>query len=206
MPLPTPEEFRELLLAQSLEQTVQEQFFEGEVYAFRNERRALEVLYDHFRRELELEPEQLRIVGSGKIGFSVSPADFPRRFSSASDIDIAIANQALYDQVWYGILAGQYPRRRRLLDPERRSTASLYWGWIAPDRIRFDVVTMPPALTPVHRFSARWFNAFRSLSRYRLFSRREVSGRLYRTWEHARLYHADGLRQLAEVLEAAGGA
>jgi len=206
MPYPTPQEFRELLRTQPLEQIVQEHFLAGDVYAFRNARRALDILHDHLRQELELRPEHLRIVGSAKIGFSVSPADFPRRFSDSSDIDIVIVNETVYDEIWYAILNGQYPRRRRLLQAERRSTASLYWGWIVPDRIQFDVVTMPQALMPVQRFSARWFNAFRSLSRYPAFSRRQVSGRLYRTWEHARLYHIDGLRQLTEALEPAAGA
>ena len=43
--------------------------------------------------------------------------------------------------------------------------------------------------------------AFRSLSRHAPFRRREVSGRLYRTRQHALLYHVDGLRLINESLQ-----
>jgi len=210
MPYPTAAEFRDLLRTRPLEELVQGYIFQGEPFAFRSERRALEVLYRHLHQELNLEPDQLTIVGSAKIGFSVSPESFPRRFSPTSDIDVVAVNEALYDEIWCTILKWHYPRRRRLLDPERTWARyrkdELYWGWIAPDRIRFDVVTLPEILRPIHRLSARWFNAFRSLSRYHHFAGRHISGRLYRTWEHARLYHVDSLRQLAESLHAQAGA
>jgi hypothetical protein len=210
MPYPTAEEFKDLLRNRPLNELVQHYIFGGEPFAFRKQPRVLELLYRHLRNELNVEPQHLAIVGSAKIGFSVSPESFPRPFSATSDIDIVVVNETMYDAVWYAILKWHYPLRRRILNDERHwarfRKGELYWGWIAPDRILFDVLTLPDVLRPVHRFSAQWFNAFKSLSRYHHFTDRHISGRLYRTWEHARLYHVDSLRQLAEGLASEAGA
>jgi len=49
-----------------------------------------------------------------------------------------------------------------------------------------------------------WAEAFHKLSRIPALAPREATGRLYRTWLHAELYHVYSLRRLAEKLQTAG--
>jgi hypothetical protein len=70
----------------------------------------------------------------------------------------------------------------------------LYWGWFVPNQVRFNGLSLPAALKPIRDCSTLWFNTFQALTKYPDFSKRDVNGRLYRTWDHVRLYHAEGLR------------
>jgi hypothetical protein len=102
-----------------------------------------------------------------------------------------------------------YPRRGGLSNPDtawrRDRQRDLYWGWFRPDSIRYEGLTAPDALQPLRDLSAKWFNAFQSLSLYTPFADRQVSGRLYRSWKHALLYHGEGLRQLKAIVSETGG-
>jgi hypothetical protein len=81
----------------------------------------------------------------------------------------------------------------------------VYWGWFRPDQIKYEGLLFPEVLKPMRDISTSWFDAFRSLSTYPEFATRNISGRLYRTWDHARLYHVEGLRQLTEIVREIEG-
>jgi hypothetical protein len=80
----------------------------------------------------------------------------------------------------------------------------LYWGWLVPDKIAFDGLSFPTILKPIRDISTAWFDAFQGLSQLDEFLGRTVSGRLYRTWDHALLYHVEGLRHLNQIVKAEG--
>jgi hypothetical protein len=163
------------------------------------------LLKRHLCAALPLNEDNIGVVGSAKVGFSLSPDSFFRPFSEDSDIDVLIVDERLFDTIWSTILRWHYPRRLWLDAATDRNWAGdrrkdLYWGWFTPHRIRFNGLTLPEMLKPVRDLSTSWFNAFRSLSEYREFSHRDISGRLYRTWDHARLYHEHGLFLIRETL------
>jgi hypothetical protein len=159
-------------------------------------------------RELPIKRENIRVVGSGRIGFSLNPNTFPRRFSSESDLDVLIVDQKLFDLVWMTMLKWNYPRRLNLPGGEakwrNRRQKDLFWGWFYPDKIQFEGLLFPEQLEPLRILSVTWFNAFQSVGTIPQFATRAVSGRLYRTWKHVILYHLEGLRQL-KALEEGGG-
>jgi hypothetical protein len=208
--MPTVEEFTELLLAQpanALDAVVQEYVFEGVPYVFRNKPQSLRVLLDHLSSNLGITLGNAAVVGSAKVGFSLDPDNFPRQFSDDSDIDVIVVDHLLFDEIWATMLKWNYPRRISGLSGVDRDWAAqrrkdVYWGWFRPDAIRFDGLTLPHVLRPLRDIGTRWFNTFRSLSRYPEFIHRDVHGRLYRSWDHARLYHADGLRQIKDFLQS----
>ncbi len=212
-PYPSVGDFKEALLDQPLGQVVQDTIFKGLPYVFRERPESLDVLKHHLCQEIGLSWENIIVVGSAKVGFSLNPANFPRQFSEDSDIDILAVDESLFDEVWTTLLKWNYPRRLVRLgrvdnDWIYNRRKDIYWGWFVPDQIRFEGISFPDALSPVRDLSTRWFNAFRGLSRFvehpDLVSR-EVSGRLYRTWNHAFLYHEEGLRLLKTVLKAPQG-
>lgn len=179
--------------------------FGGAPYAFRGKPSSMQRLTDHLCGNMNIAADDVAVVGSAKIGFSLSPDNFPRRFSRYSDIDVVIINGAMFDEFWHSMLRWNYPRRYSLSgvdwDWSKRRRNELYWGWFRPDAIRFEGLSYPDVLKPIRNFSTTWFNAFQSLSLIPDFSSRKVGGRLYRTWEHALRYHADGLEQIKRISE-----
>ena len=51
---------------------------------------------DHFR----LHPNEVLVVGSAKLGFSVVPGKKYRLFGDESDIDVALVSSTLFDELW----------------------------------------------------------------------------------------------------------
>ena len=205
MPELTVEDFKTILLSEPLETVVREYVFASQSYVFRDHPEQEALFLDLLGDRLETNRDDITIVGSAKIGFSLSPHNFPRLFSDESDIDVVVVNETLFDQIWRTILKWHYPRRLEGLrrDDQRWGAdrrKDIYWGWLVPDRIRFEGLLFPETLKPLRDTSTAWFNTFRGLSQYTEFSGRDVSGRLYRSWDHALLYHMDGLRQVRESL------
>jgi hypothetical protein len=202
---PSVDEFRSELLTKPLDEVIREYIFEGLPYVFRETPPLMETLRDHLCNDLGVSDESTIVIGSAKIGFSLSPDNVFRQFSDESDIDVLVVDERIFDDIWKIILKWHYPRRIRGLGGAdeswgRRRRRDLYWGWFVPDKIKYEGLSFPEVLKPLRDISTAWFNAFRSLSRVPEFSRRNITGRLYRTWDHALLYHADGLRQIKENL------
>jgi hypothetical protein len=202
---PSVEEFRGALLTKPLDEVVREYIFEGLPYVFREKPGLMEVLRIHLCKDLGISAESTIIIGSAKIGFSLSPDSVFRQFSDESDIDVLVVDEKIFDDIWRIVLKWHYPRRIHGLGGMdgswgRRRRRDLYWGWFVPDKIKYEGLSFPEVLKPLRDISTAWFNAFRSLSRIPDFSRRNITGRVYRTWDHAFLYHADGLRQIKESL------
>lgn len=202
---PTWEEFKEILFSRPLESIVQEHVLEGLPFVFQSEPGSMVSLRNHLGERLAVSSTSVTVIGSARIGFSLSPDNFSRQFSDESDIDVLIVDERLFDNVWKTLLKWHYPRRISGLDGVDKQWAAnrrkdLYWGWFVPDKIRFEGLSLPDVLRPLRDLSTSWFDAFKSLSHYPQFIRRNVSGRLYRTWDHALLYHMDGLRQVKNLL------
>ncbi|MFZ0770108.1 MAG: hypothetical protein WCA49_01505 [Candidatus Sulfotelmatobacter sp.] len=199
------EEFRSLLLSTNVEDVVQQQLFDGPVYAFRQRPGDLDVLKLHLVSHLPLTADGIVVVGSAKTGFSLSPESFPRPFSIKSDIDVVVVDEALFDTYWAICLEYYYPRRiERLPRPDyewlQRRKGDVFWGRFEPHYMRYEGLSFPEVLRPLRDLSTAWFNAFRSLSTYGQFRGRDIKGRLYRSWNLALAYHADGLRQIKQSL------
>lgn len=204
MAQPTVEQFKGLLRIQPLDWIVENYIFKGTPFVFCTDPRLLDILHGHLVSNLRLRKENIVVVGSAKIGFSLNPYSFPRKFSDKSDIDILVVDEKLFDGVWRTILKWNYPRRLRLYGMDwtwtKKRMEDLYWGWFVPDKIKFEGLTFPSVLKPVRAISTQWFDTFRSLSRYPELADRNISGRLYRTWQHALLYHVEGLRRIREKI------
>jgi hypothetical protein len=202
---PSVDEFKEALITKPLDGLVKDYLFEGLPYAFRDTPHTMYALRDSLSKKLEILPETAIVIGSAKTGFSLSPDTAFRQFSDESDIDVLVVNEKLFDEIWQIVLRWHYPRRIQGLGgmdaPWNRSRRrELYWGWLVPYRIKYEGISFPEVLKPLRDISTAWFNAFRGLSEIPELSRRDVHGRLYRSWEHATLYHLDGLRQIKEIV------
>jgi hypothetical protein len=188
---PDRDEFRPLLAREPLARLVSTHVLSGLPFVFAQRPEYYDLLLEGLERALGISRTALTVVGSARVGFSLSPDSFGEPFSEFSDIDVVVISPERFDDAWKRLLQWHYPVRDMLRGIDRKETAvhqsDIYWGQLRPHRLR--------CLPDVAR---EWFDAFQRLSRIPVLSDRKVVGRLYRTWEHARLYHLNTLRLLKE--------
>lgn len=163
--------------------------------------------WDSFRKEfvtgLSVSEGDIRIVGSGRFGFSMKPGLNLRAFRDTSDIDVIVVNSDLFDQLWLALLRAVYPRpphTSMLSGWLGRRRNELYTGWLTPLDIKLDVKIYGSKVRPILDINAQWFGALKKASRYPLTRHEDIAGRLYRTWEHVELYHLQGMTELRKSL------
>lgn len=141
----------------------------------------------------------ISVVGSARLGLSLKPDMNLRAFTDKSDIDVVVVNAALFDALWLALLAAAYPRPpvTERLGPwlkERRN--ELYTGYVTPLALRLDPKIYGAKAQPVLETRTLWFNALKEASRYPPRRHEDINGRLYRSWDHAELYHVSSLGAL----------
>ena len=200
----TAYEFRDLLDSRTDEQLLEPCLLEDVVpFVFEPRPSRWDDFRDGLVSDLGITRTDVRIVGSGRLGFSMKPEYQLRGFRDESDIDVLIVNSPLFDQLWVTLLTAAYPREplaHRIggwLDNRRKD---LYTGWITPHNIKLDITIVGPKAKPILDLRTQWFNALQRASRFPPRRHAGVRARLYRTWRHAELYHLHGLGELRKEL------
>ena len=155
-----------------------------------------------------LEVEEVVIVGSAKLGFTLM--DKPRRdsdegdrpafspFSDASDVDVAIVSDRLFDDIWkqcfdfwhtsgYGNDLNYWPTGRKFRD-------YIFRGWMRPDKLPSE---------GGFRYKNEWFEFFRRLTSERGAGDYRISAGLYREAYFLRTYQQAALAKCRARLGAA---
>ena len=181
---PTKDEFVELLNTCPVEWIVDNHVFHGLPFYELHQPHVYRLMMSAISKGLRVPQQDICVIGSARIGFSLSPEKFGTAFNEFSDIDICVVSHSLFDPSWLDILRRDRKRgivlTRQTKSHLRRHREDhyLYNGWIYPESI-----------VSVLRLGERWLATFNGLSRIPELASRSVSGRLYRTWDHARLYH-----------------
>lgn len=186
-----------MLVRNNLGDVVETYIFAGLPYAFRGKEVDYLRLLGHISEGLGVPQENVTLVGSGRIGFSLDPDRYGSPFSDASDLDMIIVSAELFDASWFDLLRwrGSYIRLPESVKRwHREQQQHVYFGRIGPHR-----------LTGILKLAPRWFEVFKSVSSYPELAVHEVHGLLYRTWDHARLYHIYGLRRILRQLRSEEG-
>ena len=79
--------------------------------------------------QFEIHPNEIIVVGSAKLGFSIAPTKRYRPFGETSDIDVAIVSPLLFDDVWHEVL--QYLELRKVMGKPTR-VFQLFCPWMGP--------------------------------------------------------------------------
>jgi len=188
-------------LSTSVGDVVNRRVFGGDPWVFRDDPKHYALLKAHLVGALGISADGITVVGSAKIGFSLSPDTFGRPFSDSSDVDVVIVDLGLFDELWNVLLDWRYPWHLRKW-PEREREWGLGWlerfvcGWCDPIDIMFGGIVAPRSYPPIRDFSRRWFDAFKSLATHPDLAGRDFVGRLYRSWDHALRYQSNGLNQV----------
>ena len=202
--------FRRDLLQKTTARVVSDNIIGGAPFIFSNAREAYDSLVHELSSRLGVAQESIVTVGSAKLGFSVHPDKFPRPFGSSSDIDIAIIDHILFDRIWHAIIDWHYLRKGESLpkpdgDWLRQRRRDIYWGLFHPDQIRYPGLASTPALMLLREISTLWFNTFQGASLVKGLAAHKVSGRLYRTRNHAIKYQAAGLVRIRGMIISGAG-
>jgi hypothetical protein len=200
----TPEEFRELIAA-SDDATLLGPCLRDDLvpYVCEPDPPTWNAFRDELGRPLGVPRADITVVGSGRFGFSTKPDANLRAFSERSDVDVIIVNAPLFDVLWISLLKAAYPRppfTERLGGWLRERRNELYTGWVTPLGIHLSPRIFGARARPVLDFKTLWFNTFKEAARLLPSRHEDVKGRLYRTWEHAELYHIHSLAALRRSL------
>lgn len=131
---------------------------------------------DHF----QLHPNQVVVVGSSRLGFSLKPE---KRFSEIApkDIDVAVVSETLFNQFWDLVFQKVRENRQWATSTHKNLgfVKSLFAGWITPHKLP-SLPSFAPAL--------EWVEFFDKLNHSRICGARPISVRLYRNWDRLEAY------------------
>lgn len=126
-----------------------------------------EAVCDHF----DIEFNDVLIVGSGKLGFSIKPQRRYGAFNNDSDIDLAVVSTALFHKIWkeaylYQKSGAYWPRSGEFFK-------YLSEGWIRPDKL--------PS-SKYFAFTSEWWDFFNELTTSEKYGHYKIRGGLYQSW------------------------
>src|SRR3990172_299321 len=104
MQKPTKEQLLAQIHTRPLPDIVQDHIFGGDSWAFRENPADYRLLITHLQERLSLSKGNLAIVGSAKLGYSVSPETFGTPFSEFSDIDVIVIDRERFEEIWKVLL------------------------------------------------------------------------------------------------------
>ena len=136
--------------------------------------------------KFELHVNRVIVVGSAKLGYSVSPRKGLKPFDDQSDVDVAIVSPALFERYWLEM----YRAQRSMVDwPELGDARKyLFRGWIRPDKL------------PLQQVRNDWFDFFASLQSAEGCSPYPVRGGLYYNDEFLEYYQEIGVAKTFEAV------
>ena len=190
---PTKEEFEDLLRSRSLDRIVDDYLLTGIPFSFADRPDVYQRMIGELAKGLDVPKQDICVVGSARIGFSLSPPDFGAPFNEYSDIDVVVVSPTWFDSSWMDMLMNRRAPWSKLKPATKTSVIKhrekyyIYNGWIYPDSVAETL-----------EFGQRWLTTFNGLSRIPHLSSLPIGGRLYRTWDHVRVYHSRGLRKILE--------
>lgn len=128
----------------------------------------------------QLHPNQVIVVGSSRMGFSLKPE---KRFTERTpkDVDIAVVSEPLFNEYW-DMIFEQVRHNRQWATSSRRNqrfVRCLFAGWITPEELE---------PIPSFRPAREWAEFFDELTRKRICGIRRINGRLYRSWDRLEAY------------------
>ena len=118
--------------------------------------------------KFNISPNQVIIVGSTKLGFSIAPEKLFRAFCDTSDIDVAIVSPELYVKVWYELF--NYRRSQPYWADENECMQYCFQGWIRPDKL---------PRSNSYPFAKAWWEFFQTLTSSGEFGPYKIRAALY---------------------------
>ncbi len=136
--------------------------------------------------EFNVNPHNVIMVGSAKLGFSISPQKLWQHFNENSDIDIVIISEDLFKSFWKTLFLFNNNISRSEDDDKQFNSFKDYFfkGWIRPDKFNFNF-----------NGKQKWFEYFQKMAiKYKLERKLRVA--LYINFEFFEKYHINNIENL----------
>jgi hypothetical protein len=99
---------------------------EGTPYVFRECAALYEDVRSWLARRLNVCPKDITLIGSARLGFSLSPAKYGQPFRNDSDFDVALVSPTAFDGFREAFLKWEDDYQKRVVSP-RHDTERAYW-------------------------------------------------------------------------------
>ena len=110
-------------------------------------------LRDTVAKKFSLHPNDVLVVGSAKLGFSIAPDKEYKIFGENSDIDVAIISSYFFELIWKDL--HRFISQRGYWEGQNNFNKFLFRGWIRPDKLPFEYG---------FKFAKEWWEFFNKLS------------------------------------------
>ena len=184
-------EFRKIILQEKFDDVLTKVLLSGDAKHVNQEKQ--DFIKTRVAEKYKVNPEDMRlvIVGSAKLGFSISEkkvkgsATLPRYrpFNAITDIDIAIVSPHIYEQIWDELSRFSFNQSWFPWDSGKLGDY-MVCGWLRPDYF--------PTETRLRKCDD-WWDTFRLFSSEQKLGRRRVRGGLFYNFEHLKRYQAKSL-------------
>jgi hypothetical protein len=183
----TIEELKKELSLKGLSNVVNEKILSSKPVWLKEKESIIYQVKEKISKELNIHLKDIEIVGSAKIGISLSEERYGREFYKKSDVDIAIISENLFNEAWHQLLNLDF-KYYKLTESQRQNLNSAYEtihrGFISPDRL------------PASSFKEKWWKVFNELSNKPLYEYRNIRGRLFKNWFFAEKYYSIQISKL----------
>ena len=146
-------------------------------------------LRDTVAKKFSLHPNEVLVVGSAKLGFSIAPGKKYKIFGENSDIDVVIISSYFFELIWKNLR--RYESQGGYWEYNESFKKFFFRGWIRPDK-----------LPPDHKFefAKEWWEFFNTLSVSREFDLVRIRGAIYKDWDFLESYQIVAINECIEQM------
>lgn len=150
--------------------------------------------YDEFKkfvsRSLQVSFNNICIVGSGKLGYSLAPdKNFSDFNDNESDIDLVIVSRSYFNKFWDAYLD--------LFEDK----VNFGYKYVSSSVFRKFISVKEPE--PIHPFFKEWISKIEKFNKdYQILFdiKHQINYRIYDSWESVERYHKKGIQEIKEQL------
>ncbi len=122
---------------------VQKYITDGEPFIFKDDKEPGKYfkLKNLIGRQFKLNPHEVIMIGSAKLGFSIAPHQLWKPFDEDSDIDMVILSATIFDRFWKELYEFNINLAARTEEEDgnyRKFLDYFFKGWIRPDLLPFN--------------------------------------------------------------------
>ncbi|HGN1344204.1 TPA: hypothetical protein ACKRMM_006051 [Pseudomonas aeruginosa] len=190
------DEFKGKLLSEDIRDVYQRYLLGHDIWYFREKRKSVTFAkdYDEFKlfmsKMLGIHVNNIAIVGSAKMGFSLSPEKDYRNFDDESDIDLVLVSDGIYKSSWMAFIE---LHSKNYLPSYAPVAKNIFKGFVSLKKLDIRA-----------HFFDDWSRKVEPLKRdiQTVFGiSNDINYRIYDSWESVERYHIAGLNCLKDKLQ-----
>ena len=161
----------------------------GTPYIFQDDETQYHSLKQKLAAHYGVHNNDVIMIGSAKLGFSIAPIKLWKPFGEESDIDIVIISGTLFDAFWKDLFNFKISLKVRTKDEEDRFQLFLgyfFRGWLRPDLFPFEFER-----------KWKWFDFLRSISQEQ-YEGRKITCAIFREYFFFQSYHITNIRDIRQ--------